>query len=87
MEQINQVLSTAAAVRLVPFAILAFTGMRAGDCQRLRPEDIDLLGNWIHVVHRDGGERKDSKTLKVPIHRRLRKILETVPGVGVMASA
>lgn len=80
LQQINAILVAAPAIRLVPFALLAFTGMRAGDCQRLRPEDIDLKGNWIHIVHREGAERKDSKTLKVPIHRRLLAILKTVPG-------
>jgi integrase len=38
------------------YALVAFTGMRSGELQRLRLEDIDLTGNWIHIVSREGVE-------------------------------
>lgn len=79
IEQINQLLASCAAVRLAPLAMIAFTGMRAGECQRLRPEDVDLQGNWIHIVTRQGLRTKTGDCWKVPIHPRLRLILEQVP--------
>jgi integrase len=79
MEQINLILTKAPVVRLVPFAILAFTGMRAGECQQLRPEDVDLTGGWIHIVSREGAETKTGQSRKVPIHTQLHGILASVP--------
>jgi integrase len=54
---------------------LAFAGMRSGELQRLTPDDIDLNGNWIHIVSRVGAETKTRTSRKVPIHLRLRVLL------------
>jgi integrase len=76
LEQVNQVLANCPAIRLAP---LAFTGMRAGECQRLRPDDVDFRGNWIHIVTRRGLKTKTGDSWKDPIHSRLRQILQQVP--------
>ena len=79
MEQINEILQKSTVQRRAQFAVLAFTGMRSGEVQRLKPEDLDLDGNWIHIVSRDGGETKTGHSRKVPIHTRLRPFLERLP--------
>jgi integrase len=71
LEQVNRILTTLPMSRRVQVGILAFTGMRAGELQRLKREDIDLVGGWIHVRSRVGGETKNRKSRKVPIHARL----------------
>ncbi|MDA1055274.1 MAG: site-specific integrase [Planctomycetota bacterium] len=76
---IDCLLGTARGLRSSQFAVLASTGMRSGELQRLRPDDVDLVGNWIHVVSRDGAETKTGHSRKVPIHSRLRPYLEAMP--------
>ena len=55
-------------------ATLFFTGMRPGDLARLLLDDVDLTGNWLHVVSRLGAETKTRQSRKVPIHGRLRPL-------------
>lgn len=76
LDQINQILAKCNSVRLAPLALLAFTGMRAGECQRLQKQDVDLRSGWIHIVSRPGLETKTGQSWKVPIHPRLKAILE-----------
>ena len=58
------------------------TGMRSGELQRLRLEDIDLKGNWIQIVSREGAETKTGYSRKVPIHAKLKPFLEALPKTG-----
>lgn len=48
--------------------VLICTGMRVGELQRLRVEDVDLAGNWIHVRSRPGAETKTRESRKMPVH-------------------
>lgn len=66
--QVEKALKKAREPRRAQYAVLAFTGMRSGELQRLRIEDIDLRGNWIHIVSREGAETKTGYSRKVPIH-------------------
>ena len=75
MEQVNKVLAGAEEPRRSQYTALLCTGMRSGELQRLRVEDVDLEGNWIHVVSREGGETKTGHSRKIPIHARLRPVL------------
>jgi integrase len=59
--------------------VAAFAGMRIGEITRLRIEDVDFRNNWIHIVSRPGLETKSGNTWRVPIHLRLRTILEDLP--------
>lgn len=81
LEQVNKVLNCFDGQKRLALEILAFTGMRAGECQRLRRDlgDVDLDNNWIHIVSREGAETKTGNSWKVPIHDRLRKRLEKQP--------
>ena len=79
LAQVDRALSAAEEPLRGRLAVLAFTGMRAGELQRLRPEDVDLAGGWVHIRSRPGAETKTRTSRKVPIHPRLRRVLEALP--------
>jgi len=56
--------------------LLATTGLRSGELQRLQNDDVDLLGNWIYIESRPGFPTKTGQSRKVPIHPVLRKALK-----------
>jgi integrase len=80
--EVERILKTTFEPRHTQYATLAFTGMRSGELQRLRVEDIDLKGNWIHIVSREGAETKTGYSRKVPIHAKLKPLLEKLPKTG-----
>lgn len=80
--QVEKILTTACEPRLTQYAVLAFTGMRSGELQRLRVEDVDLKGNWLHIVSREGAETKSGYSRKVPIHAKLKPFLAALPESG-----
>ena len=59
--------------------MLAFSGIRAGELQHLRPQDVDLAGNWIHVRAHGDWQPKTRRARKIPIHPRLAEILKSLP--------
>jgi integrase len=75
LQQVNSILAASRGVFMIMLAVLAFTGMRSGELQRLRKEDLDLAGNWIHVISRSGAETKTRHSRRVPIHPRLAALL------------
>ena len=79
LDQMNLLLSAADEPLRHQLAVLALTGMRSGELQRLRPEDVDLMDGWVHIVSRPGAETKTRASRKVPIHGRLRAVLEALP--------
>ena len=79
LAQVDEILAAARGQRKIQYAVLAFTGMRSGECQRLRPDDVDVEGGWIKIASRDGAETKSRRSRKVPIHPRLGTVLETMP--------
>ena len=79
LDQVNAILAAAGEPLRNQLAVLAFTGMRAGELQRLRPEDVDLVGGWVHVRSRPGAETKNRESRKVPIHPRLWTALAGLP--------
>jgi len=80
--QVERILKMAREPRRTQYAVLAFTGMRSGELQRLRVEDIDLKRNWIHIVSREGAETKTGYSRKVPIHAKLKPLLQALPRIG-----
>jgi integrase len=76
LEQIDSILRLADDRRRPILAMLAFTGMRSGECRHLQTSDVDLRGNWIKIESRDGYETKTGESRKVPIHPRLRTYLK-----------
>lgn len=75
----DRILGALAGADRAMVAVLAFTGMRSGELQRLRREDVDLAGGWIHIRSRPGYETKNRRSRKVPIAKRLRPTLEARP--------
>ena len=73
---VNAVLDTATNQLETQLAMLALTGLRAGELRHLRAEDVDVEGGWIHVRSRAGFETKTGEERKVPIHQRLREYLK-----------
>lgn len=80
--EVEAILATAQEPRRTQYAVLAFTGMRSGELQRLRVEDVDLAGNWLHIVSREGAETKTGFSRKVPIHTSLKPLLQALPQAG-----
>jgi integrase len=79
MRQVESILAELPEPKRTMVALLAFTGMRAGELQRLRPEDVEREGGWVHVRSRPGAETKTRQSRKVPLHARLLPLLEALP--------
>jgi integrase len=79
LAQVDRILSALPARMQGPVAVLAFGGMRSANCSQLLVDDIDLQGGWIHVRSREGATTKMGNEWKVPIHSRLKAILEALP--------
>jgi len=79
LKEVNDLLAAAGEPLRSQLAVLAFTGMRSGELQRLKPEDIDLAGGWVHIRSRPGAETKTRESRKVPVHPRLRAVLAALP--------
>jgi integrase len=77
IEQVNSILAACREPLRSILSVLAFSGMRVGQLQRLRPEDVDMLGNWIYIQPVEGA--KTAHLVKVPIHPRLRPLLKRLP--------
>jgi len=82
LDEVQKLLAKAQESRLTQYTLLACTGMRSGELQRLRVDDIDLAGNWIHIISREGAETKTGYSRKVPIHPRLKPLLAALPKTG-----
>lgn len=80
LADVDRILAELPAADRAAVAVLTFTGMRAGELQRLTPADVDLAGGWLHVVSRPGLETKTRRSRKVPIAPRLRPALAGLSG-------
>jgi integrase len=79
LPDVNRLIEAAEGVRKTQIALLAFTGLRAGEARMLRPQDVDLQHGWIRIVGREGWIPKTRQARKIPIHPRLSAILGTMP--------
>jgi integrase len=79
LRQVDRILAALPEPKRAMVALLAFTGMRAGELQRLKPEDVDLADGWVHVRSRPGAETKTRLSRKVPVHARLLPLLAALP--------
>jgi len=77
MDEVQRVLGAATPERRIVFAVLAFTGMRVGELQNLREEDVDRQRGWIQVESRPGAETKTKQSRRIPIHPVLLNLLRT----------
>ncbi len=86
LEQVNALLERAEGTHHVAIAVLCFTGLRVGELIALRWEDVHLdrgdLG-MLHI-HRGGSAdtTKDKDARMVPIHPRIRPLLQDLPRTG-----
>lgn len=71
LQDIDKLLGAADQTLASMIAVLAFTGMRSGELQMLRDEDVDVAGGWIHIISRDEWSTKTGLSRKLPIHPRL----------------
>ncbi len=86
LEQIHLILTNADANLSPSLAVLTFTGIRSGELQRLRKEDLDLEGNCLHVVSRPDAPTKTKRCRKIPLHTKLRAVLgRTANPTGALA--
>jgi len=74
-EQLLDILRAAPRTLRNPLATLAYAGIRAGELRRLRREDLDFDGKWIHIVSRENARTKNGKSRRVPMHPALQPIL------------
>jgi len=84
-EQITILLANADEVLRPRFATLAYTGMRFGELLDLRWADVHLdgpNGGFIHIKRGGAQLTKGRKARKVPIHKELRPLLESLPRNG-----
>jgi integrase len=79
---VNRILAVLEDSDQTPIAGLAFTGMRAGELQRLQPDDLELDVSSIHFRSRQGRETKTRLSRKVSIHAQLRPLLGALPKDG-----
>lgn len=80
IEQVELLLSNAEEEAVPIFTTLAFTGMRIGELQQLRWEDVDFDLNVIHI-QRGGsdGKPKDKEDRFIPIHaRKLKPVFQSL---------
>lgn len=82
LANVNAILKSASDLRRPHFALLAFCGARSGEARNLLIEDVDVEGAWIHIRSRKGAETKNGEDRKVPMHPRLRRLLESLPRGG-----
>jgi len=76
LTQVNAILANASGPDRPIFAMAAFTGARISDIRTRYLEDLDFAGNWVHFVSRPGAQTKGCHDRKVPLHARLREILQ-----------
>lgn len=60
------------------FILLAFTGMRINEAIHLTWSDVDFEGGFIWIRAKDGWMPKDGDNRKVPLHPRIRPVLEAL---------
>ena len=56
--------------------LLVCTGMRAGELQGIRKEDVDLQAGFLHVRRQIGGPTKTKDERKIPIHPCIRLFVD-----------
>jgi len=81
IEQVELLLANAEAWAMPMFATLAFTGIRIGELQQLRWEDVHMEVDIIHI-NKGGsnGRTKNKEDRFIPIHRKkLRPVLQSLP--------
>ncbi|MBI4574711.1 MAG: site-specific integrase [Planctomycetes bacterium] len=61
-----------------------YAGLRLGEILSLRWEDVDLKAGLLHVTVREDWKPKDRESRRIPLHPRLREVLEAMGRVGAL---
>ncbi len=64
------------------FEILAFTGMRIGELEWLTWDDADFEKGFVEVRAKDDWMPKDGDDRSIPMHPRVRRLLDGLPRAG-----
>jgi integrase len=64
------------------FELLAFTGMRIGELEWLTWDDIDFEKGFVEIRAKDRWQPKDGDDRSIPMHPRVRRLLEGLPRAG-----
>jgi integrase len=64
------------------FELLAFTGIRIGELSWLTWDDIDFERGFIEVRAKDNWKPKDGDDRSIPMHGRIRRLLNSLPHEG-----
>jgi integrase len=76
LKQVNAILARSSPRLRNLLSIVALTGMRSGELQGLRKRDVDLDAGFLNVQKQVSGPTKTGSSRRIPIHRRIRPILE-----------
>ncbi|MFO0834389.1 MAG: tyrosine-type recombinase/integrase [Phycisphaerales bacterium] len=81
--QVETILAAAAEPHRTALAVLAYSGMRIGELEQLRPEDVLKDRGELGMFHiRRGGHNGRTKDIDerfVPIHPRIRPLIDALP--------
>jgi integrase len=64
------------------FELLAFTGLRIGEPAWLTWDDVDFEKGFVEIRAKDGWQPKDGDDRSIPMHPRVRRLLEGLPRDG-----
>lgn len=78
-DQVKAILGQCSTRQGAKIATLAMTGIRAGELQGLRRDDVDLTEGWITVAQQIDGPTKTRNVRRIPIHPALKGILVALP--------
>ncbi len=87
-EQVEALINEGVGEEKLAFALMGYAGLRIGEVEQLRWEDIIAKGKTFTMLHiRRGGSNgttKDRDERFVPIHPRIAELLPTRRGSGVL---
>ena len=78
-DQVEMVIAASAEPLRSIVEVLAFTGMRIGELVWLTWDDVDLDRGFIHIRPKDAWVPKHGRSRVIPVHARVRAVLETLP--------
>ncbi|MEM6259842.1 MAG: site-specific integrase [Planctomycetota bacterium] len=83
-EEVELILANTYGQERVAFAVLAYEGLRIGELEQLEWRDVNFANGDLGMLHicRGGsipGKTKSKRDRFVPIHPRVRPLLETLP--------
>ncbi len=86
LQQVEVILDRLEGDTRAAFAVLCFTGLRIGELVQLRWSDVHMDRGDLGMIHvqlgGSAGTTKDKDARFVPVHPRIRPLLESLPRTG-----